>query len=158
MKQGDNLGFIANWFHVKVKEIRRWNELNGNFIDVDDELLIYVHNNDYKKFVRFNYISNRLKDLLSAKIETQEEADFIAFKEAQKDSTSIIDKINPIKILAKNKNCFETYKIKGGESLWTIAQKYDDVTVQDLKQWNGFAKTPILHKGDEIKVRKIECK
>ena len=39
---------IANWFHVKVKEIRRWNELNGNFIDVDDELLIYVHNNDYK--------------------------------------------------------------------------------------------------------------
>ena len=104
VKQGDNLGFIANWFHVKVKEIRRWNELNGNFIDVDDELLIYVHNNDYKKFVRFNYISNRLKDLLSAKIETQEEADFIAFKEAQKDSTSIIDKINPIKILAKNKN------------------------------------------------------
>lgn len=158
VKQGDNLGFIANWFHVKVKEIRRWNELNGNFIDVDDELLIYIHNNDYKKFVRFNYISNRLKDLLSAKIETQEEADFIAFKEAQKDSTSIIDKINPIKILAKNKNCFETYKIKGGESLWTIAQKYDDVTVQDLMQWNGFAKTPILHKGDEIKVRKIECK
>ena len=121
-------------------------------------MLVYVHNNDYKKFVRFNYISNRLKDLLSAKIETQEEADFIAFKEAQKDSTSIIDKINPIKILAKNKNCFETYKIKGGESLWTIAQKYDDVTVQDLMQWNGFAKTPILHKGDEIKVRKIECK
>lgn len=158
VKQGDNLGFIANWFHVKVKEVRRWNELNGNFIDVEDELLIYVHNNDYKKFVRFNYISNRLKDLLSKDIQTQEEKDAIAFKEAQSDSTSIIDKINPVKILAKNKDCFEIYKIKGGENLWTIAQKYDDVTVQDLIQWNGFSKTPILHKGDEIKVRKIECK
>ncbi|MFN8282251.1 MAG: transglycosylase SLT domain-containing protein [Chitinophagales bacterium] len=158
VKNGDNLGFIANWFHVKVKEVRRWNELNGNFIDVDDELLIYVHNNDYKKFVRFNYISNRLKDLLSEKIQTQEEKDAIAMKEAQKDSASIIDKINPIKILSKNKNCFETYKIKGGENLWSIAQKYDDVTVQDLMQWNGFSKTPVLHKGDEIKVRKIECK
>lgn len=141
-----------------MKEVRRWNELNGNFIDVDDELLIYVHNNDYKKFVRFNYISNRLKDLLSEKIQTQEEKDAIAMKEAQKDSASIIDKINPIKILSKNKNCFETYKIKGGENLWSIAQKYDDVTVQDLMQWNGFSKTPVLHKGDEIKVRKIECK
>jgi membrane-bound lytic murein transglycosylase D len=158
VKQGDNLGFIANWFHVKVKEVRRWNELNGNFIDVDDELLIYVHNNDYKKFVRFNYISNRLKDLLSEKIQTQEEKDVIAFKQAEKDSTPIIDKINPVKILSKNKDCFETYKIKSNENLWTIAQKYDDVTVQDLIKWNGFSKTPVLHKGDEIKVRKIACK
>lgn len=93
-----------------MKEVRRWNELNGNFIDVDDELLIYVHNNDYKKFVRFNYISNRLKDLLSEKIQTQEEKDAIAMKEAQKDSASIIDKINPIKILSKNKIALKRIK------------------------------------------------
>ncbi len=158
VKNGDNLGYIANWFHVKVKDIRRWNELNGNFIDVEDELLIYVHNNDYKKFVRFDYLSNRLKDILSSRIQTQEEIEAIAFKEAQNDSIPIIDKINPVKIISKNKNCYETYKIKDGENLWTIAQKYDDVTVQDLMQWNGFSKTPLLHKGDEIKVRKIECK
>lgn len=48
VKPGDNLGFIASWFHCNVKEIRRWNNLSGNYIDVKDELLIYIHKNDYK--------------------------------------------------------------------------------------------------------------
>ena len=39
------------------------------------------HKNDYKKFVRFNYLSNYIKDELSSKITTQEEKD-AARKEA----------------------------------------------------------------------------
>ncbi|MBK9330502.1 MAG: transglycosylase SLT domain-containing protein [Sphingobacteriales bacterium] len=158
VKGGDNLGYVASWFHCKVKEIRRWNELNGNFIDVNDELLIYVHENDFKKFVRFNYLSNRIKDLLSSRIQTQEEAEAIKNKQLASDSTPLVDKINPVKILAKRKDCFEIHTIKSGENLWVIAQKYDDVTVQDLMQWNSYKKTPLLHKGDKIKVQRIECK
>jgi LysM repeat protein len=135
-----------------VKEIRRWNSLNGNYIDVNDELLIYVHKNDYKKFVRFNYLSKSIKDDLSAKITTQEEKEA-----AQNDKTTLIDKINPVKIISK-KDCFQTHKVKAGETLWSIAQKYDDVTVQDILLWNKFKKNPVLHKGDIIKVRKISCK
>lgn len=158
VKKGDNLGYIASWYHCKVKEIRKWNELNGNYIDVEDELIIYVHKNDYAKFVRMNYLSNRLKDILSNKIKTQEELDIINNKEAQMDSTGLVEKIKTVKIFSKNKDCFEIYKIRQGENLWTVAQKYDDVTVQNLLEWNGFKKTPLLHKGDEIKVRKIPCK
>jgi membrane-bound lytic murein transglycosylase D len=157
VKKGDNLGYISSWFHCKVKEIRRWNDINGNLIDVNDELLIYVHNNDYAKFVRLNYLSNRLKDLLSSKIQTEEEKDALKKKEQLQDSLPLTEKINPVKLLTKRKDCFLTYKVRSGENLWLIAQKYDDVTVQDLMQWNGFKKTPVLHKGDELKVRKIPC-
>lgn len=157
VKPGDNLGYIAGWFHCNVKEIRRWNDLSGNYIDVKDELLLYVHKNDYKKFVRFNYLSKNIKDELSAKIITQEETDANTKTKEIKEQTPLIDKINPVKILSK-KDCFQTHKIKDGETLWSIAQKYDEVTVQDIMQWNGYKKTPVLHKGDEIKVRKIACK
>ena len=37
--------------------------------------MIYVHKNDLKKFVRFNYLSKNIKDELSGKITTQEEKD-----------------------------------------------------------------------------------
>lgn len=157
IKKGDNLGNIASWFHCNVKEIRRWNNLTGNDIKINDELLIYVHKNDYKKFVRFNYLSKNIKDDLSSKITTQEELNDATKAKEQKDKTPIIDKINPVKILSK-KDCFQEHKIKQNETLWSIAQKYDDVTVQDIMKWNGYKKTPILHKNDIIKVRKIKCK
>ena len=157
VKDGDNLGYIASWFHCKVKDVRRWNELNGNCIVVGDEMLIYVHENDLKKFVRFNYLSNRVKDMLSEKIVTQEETDALIAKKEQKDTSTLIEKINPAKIFSKNE-CFQMHTIRSGENLWTIAQKYDDVTVQDLMRWNGYKKTPVLHRHDEIKVRKIACK
>ncbi len=168
VKDGDNLGYIAHWFHCKVKDIRRWNELNGNFIDVDDELLIYVHKNDYKKFTRFNYLSLRMKEMLSAEIQTQEEKDAEKLKEQMADTlaTSAIQQAKtqtppkqtpvPQPVVAKQ-NCFEEYTIKQGENLWTVARKKGYGSVKELMEWNNFKQTPTLHKGDKIKARKIAC-
>lgn len=158
VKPGDNPGYISSWFHCTVKEIRRWNNLNSNLINVDEELLIYVHNNDYRKFIRFNYLSNRIKDILSSKIQTQEESGLLASSNQKKENTTLIEKINPVRLFKQEEGCFETHQIKSGENLWTIAQQFDDVSIQDLMIWNNFKKTPILHKGDEIKVRKIPCR
>ncbi|HOU46959.1 MAG TPA: transglycosylase SLT domain-containing protein [Chitinophagales bacterium] len=152
VKKGDNLGNIASWFHCNVKEIRRWNNIIGNSINVNDELLIYVHKTDLKKFVRFNYLSKKIKEDLSAKITTYEEKEH-----TQKGNTPLIDKINPVKIY-NNRDCFQMHKVKQGETLWSIAQKHDDVSVQEIVQWNKLKKNAVLHKGDNIKVKKIKCK
>lgn len=142
---------------LHVKELRRWNNLSGNNIKINDELLIYIHKNDYKKFVRFNYLSKNIKNDLSAKITTQEEKESTAKEKLIQENTPLIDKINPVKISAK-KDCFQKHTVKNGETLWSIAQKFDDVTVQDILKWNNLKKNPILHKGDILKVRKISCK
>ena len=157
VKSGDNLGKIAEWFHCTVKELRRWNKLQNNSINIKDELLIYIHKNDIKKFIRFNYLSSNIKNDLSKKITTQDEKDYDLKTAKEKENTPILDKINPVKIMSK-KDCFQKHTVKDGETLYGIAQKFDDVTVQDLMQWNNFSKTPVLHKGDILKVRKIACK
>ncbi|MCB9034770.1 MAG: transglycosylase SLT domain-containing protein [Chitinophagales bacterium] len=153
VKSGDNLGFIAEWFHCKVKDIKRWNNINGTFIDVNQELIIYIHKNDYNSFAKFNYLSNRLKSIISAKMITTEEKEALQTSKEQNDSISVL---NPKKYI-KAKTCYEYYAIKAGENLWLIAQKYDDVTVQDLKKWNNFTTTPTLKPGQKIKVRQIPC-
>ncbi len=155
--QGDNLGFIAKWFHVKVSEIRRWNELSGNLLKVNQELVLYVHEKDYTHFVHFNFLSFRLKNILSDDIQTQEELLALKNKKEEKKSEPLSTKLNPINYF-RDEDCFEMYKIKSGETLWTIAQKYDEVSVQDLINWNDFDKKPILKPGQEIKVRKKPCK
>jgi len=157
VNHGDNLGFIAKWFHVSVSEIRRWNELNGNFIDIGQELIIYVHKVDYNRFVQFNNLSFRLKNILSENIQTQEEIQAQKNQNKEKKNKPFTQKLNPIQYF-KEDDCYELYKIKNGENLWTIAQKYDEVSVQNLMQWNDYKKTPVLKPGDEIKVRKIKCK
>ena len=38
-----------------------------------------------------------------------------------------------------------TYKVKSGDSLWSIAQKFSGVSVQNLKDWNDIS-------GNKLKV------
>ena len=42
VKQGDNLGAIANQFHVSVNQIKDWNGFNSNVIRVGQRLVLYV--------------------------------------------------------------------------------------------------------------------
>ena len=47
-----------------------------------------------------------------------------------------------------------THTVKKGESLWSIAQLYDDISFYDLMQINGFTKTTKIKPGDKIKIKK----
>jgi membrane-bound lytic murein transglycosylase D len=42
VKDGDNLGFISEWYHVPVSDIRYWNNIYRNTIRVGQKLAIFV--------------------------------------------------------------------------------------------------------------------
>ncbi|MFD0834749.1 LysM peptidoglycan-binding domain-containing protein [Mariniflexile aquimaris] len=46
-----------------------------------------------------------------------------------------------------------TYTVKSGDSLWTIAQKFPGVSVQNIKDWNGISGTK-LKPGMKLKISK----
>ncbi len=47
------------------------------------------------------------------------------------------------------------YTVKSGDSLWKIAQKYPNVSVQNLKDWNGIWSIKSLKLGMKLKIFKI---
>ena len=48
---------------------------------------------------------------------------------------------------------FVYYTVGSGDSLWTIAQKFPGVSVQNIKEWNGISGTT-LKPGMKLKISK----
>lgn len=49
---------------------------------------------------------------------------------------------------------FTIYKVKSGDSLWLISQKFSNVSVQNIKDWNDIWKVKSLQPGTELKIFK----
>ena len=52
------------------------------------------------------------------------------------------------------KNNFVTYKVKKGDSLWSIAKKFPKVSIQDIKKWNNIWKVKSIKPGMKLKIYK----
>jgi membrane-bound lytic murein transglycosylase D len=50
------------------------------------------------------------------------------------------------------KGDFNTYIVKSGDSLWAIAQKYTNVSVQNIKDWNNIWSVKSLKPGTKLKI------
>jgi len=53
------------------------------------------------------------------------------------------------------KGKFSTYTVKSGDSLWLIAEKYANVSVQNIKEWNNIWSVKSLQPGIKLKIFKI---
>ncbi len=107
IRSGDNLGAIAERFHVSVKDLQYWNALSGSKIIAGETLVIY------KK-------SHITPHVTETKVET---------KTPPNNNTAI----NPNNRTGSRK---AVYKVSSGDSLWTIAKKYN-TTVENLKKLNN---------------------
>ncbi|AOW21066.1 lytic transglycosylase domain-containing protein [Urechidicola croceus] len=52
------------------------------------------------------------------------------------------------------KGDYSTYVVQKGDSLWTISQKYSNVSVQNLKEWNNIWSVKSLKPGMKLKIFK----
>jgi membrane-bound lytic murein transglycosylase D len=94
IKSGDNPGYIASWYHIGIKELKEWNNIDErNLINIGQELEVYIQKNDIPKFVRMNRFSNRIKDKLTKKIFTQQEQNEAALMDQEKAFKAVKDSL-----------------------------------------------------------------
>ncbi len=151
---------------MSTADLREWNEIEGDKIIIGQKLKIYSNkkvsdnkdksnkNSTYHIVEEGEYLSGIAKDYDVTVNELKEwnNLDSDVIKVGQK--LSIVEpKVTKEKTSSKNP---KTHKVKEGENLTEIADKYD-ISTEDLKEWNNLKKDVIVP-GQELIISKPSTK
>ena len=164
IRRGENLGLIAAKYGVSVNQIRDWNNISGNKIMAGRNLRIYSESNS-------NYVSNNVSsnsvtrnNLYKYRVKRGDTISEIAEKFGV--TINQIRKWNKISgnrllagktlkiynsttsssygdITTKNSANVNYYKIKSGDAISSIAERFG-VRVSDIQKWNNISGNKII--------------
>lgn len=126
VKEGDNLGYIADWFDCTVRSLQRWNRLRGHRIRTGQRLKIYVPRRRYQYYAAINAMT---------------------FEEKQR----LLNVHATRRTSSRKSNCKNCYTVRPGDTLWEIANRYN-LSVRQLKKMNKLYSNR-LHPGQVLRVR-----
>ncbi len=130
IQSGDNLGYIASWFNVSLRELKRWNDLYRNRIRAGKKIRIYVPKKKKSYYQSFNNLSFEEKQKRVGKTLKSQE------KKVKEDPNYIY------------------YTVKNGDNFWTIAKQFKGVSNTDIMRLNGIESDKHLKIGQRLKIKK----
>ncbi len=139
VRDGDNLGFISEWYNVGLSELRYWNNIYRNTIKVGQKLTVYV---DPAKADRYGKINS------------------MSFAEKQKmtgnSSVSVSTTSVPITLAATASagSDYEFYTVRYGDTVWDIAKMFDGVSATDILRLNNISDASKIQVGQKLRIRK----
>ncbi|MBA7681907.1 Membrane-bound lytic murein transglycosylase D [subsurface metagenome] len=133
VKPGDNLGYIASWYNVRVSDLRYWNNIRRNIIRAGQKLTIYKHKSKAKKYKNIDQMSFAEKQVMIGKPVTVEQS---------KPATT-----------SGNNGEYVMYTVKYGDNLWDIAKKFPGVSYTNIMQLNNLSETDKIKPGQQLKIK-----
>lgn len=134
IKSGDNLGFISSWFHVRVSDLKYWNNIYGTTIRSGKKLIVYVPKDKAAYYSKIDQMSFAEKQRSIGKEVTEAEAPRTDLQESD------------------NQN-YILYEVRSGDTLWDIAKKYPGVTDTDIIRLNELGDGSRIKPGMIIKIK-----
>ncbi len=154
VRRGDTLGKIAKRKGTTISKLKKWNNLKSSTIRVGQKLKIWSsqRNSSYTKKEpnfqgthkvkngeslwliarRYETTVNQIKSWNSLKSNSIKPGQKLKIGNGKKSSSSQNYSLQNAK----------THKVRNGESLWTISQKYG-VSINQIKSWNGLSSSNI---------------
>ncbi len=130
VKKGETLGSIAGMYNCTIKEIKDWNNLKGTNINIGQKLYVYSDKKVKNLTTNTTTVNTKVKDINKT----------VVNKNAPTD--------NKKTTLSKK---FIYYTVQKGDTLWSIANKYPGVSVDDIKKANNLNDVK-LQPGQKLKI------
>lgn len=156
VKRGDNLGKLSKKFNCSVRDLRSWNNLKGSMLRVGQRLTIMELKAVIKKAIaspkqieqQYTNTTTVTRTPLTttprATIASPAAVATPAYAQIQTTS-------NMTSGILQSSYRFESYKVKRGDSLWNIANKFN-IKIGDIIQINGLSKNQKLHPGKQLQI------
>ncbi|HNQ12612.1 MAG TPA: LysM peptidoglycan-binding domain-containing protein, partial [Bacteroidia bacterium] len=136
VRNGESLYKIADRYNVYTSDIKRWNKLSSSKILSGQRLVIY------QKVIKYVPV-----------VETDDQTDEPnqAVNEQKKE-----ENLDDVRIESKSNNSLRnnivTYTVQRGDTLWSIARKYEGITVEEIKKQNKIFDSRSLKPGTKLKI------
>jgi membrane-bound lytic murein transglycosylase D len=134
VKDGDNLGFIAEWYDVGLSELRYWNNIYRNTIRIGQKLAVYVDPGKAERYSKVNSMSFAEKQRLEGK------------------SVSAAPVAASLPPAADGE--YEVYTVRNGDTVWDIAKKFSGVSATDIMSLNNLSDASRIKVGQKLRIRK----
>ena len=141
VKKGDSLYTIANKYNTTVNTIKDFNKLTSNNLSIGQKLLIPIENIEEEDTISYTVKSGDSLWSIAKKYNTTVD-EIKSLNNLTSNSLSIGQQL----LIPSNNqngtttpppsNKYTTYTVKSGDSLWTIANKYN-TTVNEIKALNN---------------------
>jgi membrane-bound lytic murein transglycosylase D len=160
VKSGDNLGQIALWFRVQVSDLRYWNNIHKNLIRSGNKLTIYVPTGQGEYYQSFNRMSASEKQLSlkrkpvvgSEKLAGNSHPGARATNPDSKNTVTADNNEKSDKSASEIERDYIYYKVKSGDSIWSIAKKFPGVSNSDIMKLNNMDESHNLKVGQVLKI------
>ena len=136
VKEGDNLGFISEWYRVSLSDLRYWNNIYRNTIRIGQNLAIYVDPAKADYYSKVNSMSFTEKQAMIGK------------------SVTVNAQASPGFLQDETEGDYITYTVRYGDTIWDIVKMYSNVTVSDILSLNNISDAQKIQVGQKLKIKK----
>lgn len=133
VKEGDNLGYIAEWYRVRLSDLRYWNEIYTNTIRVGQRIAVFVDSDKAGYFSKINSMSFSEKQAMAG-------------KPIPVNRVSAPAPVNP------TDGEYIVHTVRRGDTLWDIVKLYNGVTVSEVLSLNNIGNPSKIQEGQRLKI------
>ncbi len=172
VQKGDNLHSISKKHNVSVSQLKEWNNLENENIQLGNKLIVAKVESDEITEKKENQLVEHIVEkgdnvwniskkygVTLAQLKEWNSLDDNSIQIGTKLIVSKTDEVTNTtdkatknsRELADSKSKVKLYQVKKGDSLFSISKKYPGVSIQDLKKWNDLEENA-LKPGMKLKI------
>jgi membrane-bound lytic murein transglycosylase D len=136
VQEGDNLGYISEWYRVGLSDLRNWNNIYRNTIRVGQKLVIFIDPSKTEYYSNINTMSFPDKQAMIG-------------KQVPYNAQNILAKA-PVEAEGE----FITYTVRYGDTIWDIVKMFDNVTTSQVLSLNNISDPEKIQVGQKLKIKK----